>query len=239
MSYFQFDEKVAVAIGVDEAIVLNKIRNWVKYNHNNDRNYYDGKTWMYNTIEAWTREFPFWKKWKVRDILKRLHDSNYIEIGYYNKSNWNRTKWYTITSAGERLFSDYIYESGKEPAQLPQEKETETTVEAEVEDAPFSSTDANDAWNAYLKMRAEMDRPLIDEAKKMTLERLEELAPHDENKKTEILKRSVRGGWKDVYPLPTSERNEAPTAEKPTGNQNAYFWPDLPDESEVVNNDEC
>jgi hypothetical protein len=91
--------KLAVAIGLNEAIVLQQIHYWLKVfeearaaNH-----YHDGRWWVYNTREEWSKNFPWWKSeataWRA---LIALRDSGLVIAGNYNKLKIDRTLWYTI-----------------------------------------------------------------------------------------------------------------------------------------------
>lgn len=60
-------------------------------------------------------------------------------------------------------------------------------------------------------MRKKLRKPLTDRAKKLTLGKLEKLAPGNEAMQVAILDQSVERGWQGVFPLKTDwnvERNE-------------------------------
>lgn len=60
-------------------------------------------------------------------------------------------------------------------------------------------------------MRKKLRKPLTDRAKKLTLGKLEKLAPGNEEMQVAILDQSVERGWQGVFPLKTDwkqERNE-------------------------------
>ncbi|MDT8903262.1 hypothetical protein [Anaeroselena agilis] len=95
---------LAVAIGLNEAIVTQQIHYWLKnieksrarnedeYNYH----YHDGRVWVYNTIPDWQEQFPFWCEETVRRILKKLKDGGILLTGKYNRLRYDQTKWYTL-----------------------------------------------------------------------------------------------------------------------------------------------
>ena len=52
--------KLAVAIGLNEAIFLQQVHYWLQKNTKHVRN---GKIWCYNAYKDWKRDnFPFWSE---------------------------------------------------------------------------------------------------------------------------------------------------------------------------------
>lgn len=92
-----FDENIAVELGVECAIILKNIEFWVKTNRANgeERHYHDGKWWTYNTAGSYAKLFPWWSERNVYRFLKKLEEAGYIQSGNFNKFKYDRTKWYT------------------------------------------------------------------------------------------------------------------------------------------------
>ena len=61
--------------------------------------YHDGRTWTFNSVDAFTKIFPFWSKGQIRRILKSLEDSGVIVTGNYNQSAYDRKTWYAFTDS--------------------------------------------------------------------------------------------------------------------------------------------
>ena len=54
-----FDEQIATAYGLPEAVLLNDIMYWEKHNRLNGRNFFNGRYWTYNTFKAFVEiELP-------------------------------------------------------------------------------------------------------------------------------------------------------------------------------------
>lgn len=93
-----FEPEIAKELGTDAAIILSNIKFWEQTNQANDINKHDGRYWTYNSINAFCKLFPYLSKSKIRTCLKNLEEQGYIESGNYNKSSYDRTKWYTTTT---------------------------------------------------------------------------------------------------------------------------------------------
>ncbi|WP_343274631.1 hypothetical protein [Ligaoa zhengdingensis] len=94
---YSFNGEIATIYGVDEAVFIHNLYWWIRKNEVNGRHHYDGKTWTYNSILAWSELFPFWTKDKVRRICERLEKNGAIYVGSYNKNAFDRTKWYALS----------------------------------------------------------------------------------------------------------------------------------------------
>jgi hypothetical protein len=99
----QFDPNIAKDTSVNCALMFSNIDYWVEHNRVNERNYYDGYYWTYNTTKAFTKLYPFWTEKQIRNILKILENKGYIKSGNYNKYQFDRTKWYTCIDQKVKL----------------------------------------------------------------------------------------------------------------------------------------
>ena len=95
-----FDIDVAEKYGLTEAILLNNLQFWIEKNRANNDNFFDGNYWTYNSIEAYTKLFPYLSARKITNAFKKLEDLGIIITGNYNKIAYDRKKWYAITKAG-------------------------------------------------------------------------------------------------------------------------------------------
>lgn len=92
-----FDVDVAVQHGLEEAIILENFYYWIKKNEANERHFYDGYYWTYNSQEALSRLFPYLNRNKVQRILQRMEEQGLIIKGNYNLQGYDRTTWYAMT----------------------------------------------------------------------------------------------------------------------------------------------
>lgn len=95
--HYIFDTDIAVAYGVDEAIMLQNIIYWINKNAANGKAFHDGRYWTYCSAEGFVKLFPFWSAPQIRRILKSLEDQGAIVSGSYNDNKYDRTKWYALS----------------------------------------------------------------------------------------------------------------------------------------------
>lgn len=100
-----FDVEIASKYGLTEAILLNNIYFWLQHNQANEKNFYDGYYWTYNSIKTFTMLFPYLTEKKIRNALSNLENSGLIKTGNYNRSSYDRTKWYTLTELGTSILT--------------------------------------------------------------------------------------------------------------------------------------
>lgn len=105
-----FNVEIACEYGMLEAVLLNHLEFWLKKNEANERNFYDGRYWTYNSVKALQKLFPYVSEHKIRNALKRLEDAGIIMTGNYNKSSYDRTMWYSISDKGISILQNYKME---------------------------------------------------------------------------------------------------------------------------------
>ena len=90
--------ELAVAIGLDEAIVLQQIHYWCHLNEKARSNYHyrDGYYWVYNSMPKWNEQFPWYKKSKLERTFASLKEKGLIIIANYNARAMDRTNWYRV-----------------------------------------------------------------------------------------------------------------------------------------------
>lgn len=103
---YMFDVELATQYGTDEAIFLENLVFWVIRNRENERNFFDGRTWTYNSVRALKSLFPFWSDYQMRRVLESLIKQGVIVKGNYNKNPYDRTMWYALVDE-ENLILKY------------------------------------------------------------------------------------------------------------------------------------
>ncbi len=91
--------KLAVKIGLNEAIALQQVHFWLEsYKSANDQIHFkDGRWWVYNSRTEWVSNFPFWSDSTVWRTLLKLRDIGILIVNdKYNRSSFDKTLWYTI-----------------------------------------------------------------------------------------------------------------------------------------------
>ena len=96
--------KLAVLVGLNESMILSQIHYWLeiyrkmaeKENRVSEKHYIGGRWWIYNSIEEWHAQFPFWSTKTISRALKELEMQKVIISGVHNTAAFDRIKWYTI-----------------------------------------------------------------------------------------------------------------------------------------------
>jgi DnaD/phage-associated family protein len=84
--------QLAVAIGLNESIVVQQLHYWLE----KSENVHDGHKWVYNTYEDWQKQFPFWSESTIRRIITKLEKLGIVVAANFNRSRIDKTKWYRI-----------------------------------------------------------------------------------------------------------------------------------------------
>jgi hypothetical protein len=100
---YQFDSEEAEQYGVDEAIMVSNLRFWIQKNQANGRHFYEGRTWTYNKLEAFTELMPFWTEKQIRRIIDSLVGQEVILKGNFNSTAYDRTCWYAFLDESKSL----------------------------------------------------------------------------------------------------------------------------------------
>ena len=120
-----FDNTIAEYYGIYSAIVLDNILYWVNENEKNNKNYYDGKFWTYNTIKEFAGHLSFMSPKQIRTAIITLKEEGLIEVANFNKT-CSRTNWYTVTEKALTIINSTQVENNWEDFSNPDE---ETIIE--------------------------------------------------------------------------------------------------------------
>jgi len=130
-----FNIKIANEHSVNEAIIIENIAFWTTKNIANKRNFFDGRWWVYNSVKAWSKLFPYWSEKVITNIIKKLEDKKVLLVGNYNKASYDRTKWYSLDIGLYDTFYN-IYPNGQ--MELPKRSNANTQT---VKPIPVINTD--------------------------------------------------------------------------------------------------
>ncbi|MBF0558841.1 MAG: hypothetical protein HQL08_08680 [Nitrospirae bacterium] len=99
---YSFNIGHARGYGLEEAIMIQSFVFWIMKNKANGKHLVEGRTWTYNSIEAFATLFPFWSKRQIERILRSLVDKKVLIRDNFNQYKYDRTCWYAF--ADESLF---------------------------------------------------------------------------------------------------------------------------------------
>lgn len=105
MALHMFDPQIAQEYGVNAAIIFQNLAYWIEHNRANETNFHDGRYWTYNSVRAFTELFPYLTDKQVRGALKKLEEGGMILVGNYNKSAYDRTRWYALAEKGLSIYT--------------------------------------------------------------------------------------------------------------------------------------
>ena len=228
---FYFDGDFAKEHGVDEAILYNYLCYWVTKNKANDKHFYDGFTWTYNSHKAFGELFPFWSRSKIQRIISSLEEKGFVIKGNYNQLPYDRTTWYALpkfapsivqnctthcsdlgngVSKNEQPIPNY-YQNTKQITNIKKEKNNKKKkIQNDFSDI-FSSYTANadliDVLYSFLEMRNTLKPKPTVKAMQLVLNKLDKITS-DDSIKIQILENSIMHGWKGVFPLKTTQQGE-------------------------------
>lgn len=85
--------KLALAIGLNEAIFLQQLHYWT--NHKNAPRK-EGRSWHYESYPKWKEQFPFWSLRTLKRIVSNLKKLNLLTVKKFQAQFGNHTCWYSI-----------------------------------------------------------------------------------------------------------------------------------------------
>lgn len=89
-------------------IFIANLASWLRYNaakeKPEDRNYYEGRYWSFNSIKDFVNYFDFWSVKNIRTIIKHCEQEGLILIGNFNRKKYDQTLWYTLTDKALEYF---------------------------------------------------------------------------------------------------------------------------------------
>ena len=228
---YSFDGAIAKDVGVSAAIVFHHIAHWIKFNEVHDQNFINGRYWMYDTMVNMQKFLNFYNERTIKRSIDKLVEGGYLLRDELGKDKYNHTKWYALADKGAMYADLNNVKKGKFGTDKMSKSRTGKNVSADTDkmsqstiiqrntnkgiqqsnttNDPFctGSPALDDALHGFEEMRKKLRKPLTDRAKKLTLGKLEKLAPGNEEMQIAILDQSIENGWQGVYPLKTENWN--------------------------------
>lgn len=152
-----FNIELAKEVGIEPAILYQNIVHWINKNEANDKHFYKDRHWTYNSVKAFNKLFPYMTAYKISAGLKKLEDMGLIVSGSFNKSAYDRTKWYAI---GDLKDVDSISRKPK-----METLNNENGFEDFKEPIPNVNTDVNSNLNFYKKDNKKENQTSLESVK--------------------------------------------------------------------------
>lgn len=181
-----FNTDVAERYGLQEAILLDWIVFWLVENERNERNFYEGRCWVFNSAKALAEKFHYLSPNTIQKTLKRLEDAGIIISGNFNKNKFDRTKWYSIADEYRYLLKEHRSdaENLKEDAKQNPQSEDASGVSQSASGFSQSASPFSQSANVYKLTNT----PTEENSKEFQTDSSLSLANAREAKKQEVFK---------------------------------------------------
>lgn len=92
-----FNTELATKLkSVELAIMIHHFSFWIDFNKRAKKNEYDGRYWMYQTMEQIALHFPYWTVHQIRRYIDKLVEKKILIKGNFNKNKYDQTLWYSF-----------------------------------------------------------------------------------------------------------------------------------------------
>lgn len=117
---------LACLIGLNDAIFLQQLHYWLP----KATTAKDGRVWVYNTIDDWQKQMPFWSSATLRRIVASLEARGLITKRYMSADPRNRTTYYSIDyeELGALLRSSEQSKSGIQPCAQSEQMHVDSAI---------------------------------------------------------------------------------------------------------------
>lgn len=194
----------AKVLGLNEAIVIQQIHYWLEINRKAKVNFYDERTWTYNTYEDWQKNnFDFWSLSTLKRIFKNLFDKGILIKSNYNLHKYDRKLWVSIDYNKLDLLLDEYNNKNTENVEISTECQNDTmsnsnivskwnygkcqndTMENVKMIPPIAETSTETSTEISLATQSE-DKPLVVNTNKKIIESNTHLLLDSENKQKKV-----------------------------------------------------
>lgn len=83
---------LAKEVGLNEAIILQQVHYWLNPQFN--KNTFEGRYWVHNTLTQWQRQFAFWSSTTIKRTIANLEESGLLMS--FRTRDFKKTKYYTL-----------------------------------------------------------------------------------------------------------------------------------------------
>ena len=136
--------ELAIELGLDSALVIQQFQYWLKINEEAGKNYFEEKYWTCSSLdEIQKRDFPFFSKTKLKNIINGLVSNGYLCKKQLNLDKFNHTNFYTINYKKIEELEKNCEEKQEKIRQEALEKNKENNQPIDLSDN--SSTDWSDS----------------------------------------------------------------------------------------------
>lgn len=217
-----FNCEIAQRYGIAEAIILNHFEYWIEKNKANEKNFFEGTYWTFNSVKAFKEIFPYLTEKKIASALANLKGERLIKTGNFNENKYDRTLWYAITEKGFSILQNGRMEEPEKGNRKPEngepipnnntniipnnkESKEEKAKPQNSFDEIFKDYTQNEETirllAEWLKVRKSKRAAMTDYSIKLNLNKLDKLAKQSGMSVNNYLKEVIARGWQAFYPV--------------------------------------
>lgn len=149
--HHSFSVAMAAEYGVNEALLIHHFQHWIMLNQRMKKNFHDGHTWTYQTLDWITAHFPYFSRKAIERLINKLVGLKVLKKGNYNKSSWDKTVWYAFVDEEKFLRKFSPIENADSPGisrnremEIPESRNGDPGIETAIPD-----TETDTETNTY------------------------------------------------------------------------------------------
>lgn len=81
---------------LNEAVFVQQLHYWLENKKQAGKNFFDGRYWVYNSVEEWLKQFPWLSSATLRRTIDNLVKKGYVIKGNFNQKKMDHTIWYSL-----------------------------------------------------------------------------------------------------------------------------------------------
>lgn len=212
-SPLQVIPSLAVAIGLNEAIMLQQIHYWQRISPNEQ----DGRRWVAMSAPDLVDKFPFWSEKTIKRTVAELRERGLLIITKKSSTSWDRANWYAVDyDAMNRLGSasgqnDPMHRDNLTLSIGPNRPDRSgqndpITIEGKNknknkgDEPPFLLPDwvPAELWKDWLEVRTKKKVPNTRRALEIAVGKLQALKA-DGYEPAKVLESAIEKGWRGIF----------------------------------------
>ena len=104
-----FNVEIAKHFGVFAAVILDQFIYWIDQNTASGTHIHNGKAWACASYETLCKIFPYFTKRQIEHAIDKLIKTGIIEVGFFAKNRFNRTRYFSFTAKFQSIVNSKDY----------------------------------------------------------------------------------------------------------------------------------
>jgi len=227
-----FDIEMAQKYGIEASILYGHIAYWCQRNRLNGKNIVEDKAYTYNSLEAFSKLFPYITKRKIQTTLAQLKAEGLIEVrNDLNPDKWDKTNWYHAidnscssdkTNEDDGRYKNNIVDDTQNDPSTNQSvnhdnkvqikhksntKEKSKKEKSKSENSPLPDWLDKEAWSEWVQHRKEIKKPMTP----LAIQKLFKILETNKQHQREMIDTSIACSYVGLFaPKPKSHTNPYP-----------------------------